>query len=60
MNVWTIACACVIGLVSEGVIAVWTLGTGEVKEGGRKGEKIQMDIPMERLGKQGGREKKEL
>ena len=30
-------------MVSEALMAVWTLRAGEVKEGPRKGEKIKME-----------------
>ena len=46
INVWGIACASVIGMVTEGVIAVWTLRAGEVKEGSRKGEKVVLEKPV--------------
>jgi hypothetical protein len=55
VNVWGIACASMIHMVSEMVMAIWTLRAGEVKEGPRKGEKIT----MEAVGGGGG-EKKEL
>lgn len=45
INIWAIACASVIGMVSEGLIALWTLRTGTVVEGPRKGGKVQME-PM--------------
>lgn len=57
VNVWGIACGAVIGMVIEGVVALWTLRTGTVVEGPRKGEKIKMDaVPTMGTGK----EKKEL
>ena len=60
VNVWAFACASVIAMVSEALMAVWTLRAGEVKEGPRKGEKIK----MEAVGKDGDgggmSEKKEL
>ena len=59
VNVWGIACASMIHMVNEAVMATWTLRDGEVKEGPRKGEKIK----MEALGVDGGGrvdEKKEL
>jgi hypothetical protein len=30
-------------MVSEAIMAIWTLRAGEVKEGPRKGEKIKME-----------------
>ena len=59
INVWGIACASVIGMISEGSIALWTLRAGEVVEGPRKGEKIAMERPVVGVGGGGG-EKKEL
>ena len=59
VNVWALACAAVIGLGQELVMAVWTLRSGEVKEGARKGEKIRLEVPMVDSGG-GGTEKKEL
>lgn len=43
VNVWGIACGAVIGMAIEGIVALWTLRTGTVVEGPRKGEKIKMD-----------------
>ncbi|KAK5114964.1 hypothetical protein LTR85_010002 [Meristemomyces frigidus] len=54
INVWTMACASVIALVSEGFRAVWALKEGRVVEGANRGEKIR----MEEMG--AGAEKKEL
>lgn len=45
VNLWFIACASVISMVSEAVVALWTLRSGEVKVGQNKGEKVKMD-PM--------------
>lgn len=45
-------------MVSEGVIGAWTIQTGLVKEGPRKGEKIEVVVPVAAGG--GGGEKKEL
>ena len=61
INVWGIACASVIKLVQEGVVAVWTLRSGEVKIGVREGEKLRME-PMvsAEADNGGGREKKDL
>ena len=61
INVWGIACASVIGMVTQGAVGVWTLRSGEVKVGPTAGEKIR----LEKLGGMdggggGGREKKEL
>lgn len=58
VNLWFIACASVISMASEGVVALWTLRSGEVKVGGNKGEKVK----MEPVGAGGGGtgEKKEL
>ena len=59
INVWSMACAAVIGLVSEGLLGVWTLGKGEVVVGEGKGEKVKMEgMGMAVGGRQG--EKKEL
>ena len=53
VNVWTLACASVIGLASEAVTAVWTLKTGEVKWSQRSGTKPRMQgIAMESRGGQ--------
>ncbi|EMC97226.1 hypothetical protein BAUCODRAFT_121727 [Baudoinia panamericana UAMH 10762] len=54
INVWAIACASIIGMVSEGVRASLTLRQGKVIEGSNKGAKIRMD-PIS-----GAKEKKEL
>ncbi|KAK5171274.1 GET complex subunit get1 [Saxophila tyrrhenica] len=43
INVWAIACASVIKMIVEGVMALWTLRTGVVKEGPRRGERVQME-----------------
>ncbi len=43
INVWAIACASVIKMVVEGSMAVWTLRSGVVKDGPRKGEAIKME-----------------
>ncbi|KAK3670503.1 GET complex subunit get1 [Recurvomyces mirabilis] len=43
INLWSMACASVIALVSEGVRAAWTLREGRVVEGSNKGEKIRME-----------------
>jgi hypothetical protein len=60
INVWAIACGSVIGMVIEGLMALWTLRTGVVQEGARKGEKVKME-PMPGVGSTSGdREKKEL
>ena len=56
VNVWTIACASVIGMMSEGVRAGWALRDGKVVEGSNKGEKIK----MQGMGAGGGGGKKEL
>ena len=54
INVWSLACASVIGMVIEGVMALWTLRIGVVQEGPKKGQAIKMDaIP-------GAGQKKEL
>lgn len=55
VNIWGIACATAVGLVAEGVVGVWSLRSGRVESGPRKGEKIS----MEAVGG-GGVEKKEL
>lgn len=55
INVWAMACAAMVGLVSEAVVGVWTLRSGEVKVGERRGERVRME-PMAA----GGGEKKEL
>ena len=64
INVWGIACAGVIKLVSEGVVALWTLRSGVVKEGDRVGEAVKMEVLEKKGGgvKGGsrGRDKKEL
>lgn len=41
---WWIACTSVIKMASEGTIALWTLNSGEVKVGEKKGEKVKMDF----------------
>ena len=46
-------------MVNEAVMAMWTLRAGEVQEGPRKGEKIQMEA-VGGGGGGGGGEKKEL
>jgi hypothetical protein len=48
-----------IHMVSEAIMATWTLRAGEVKEGPRKGEKITMEA-VGGGGGGGGGEKKEL
>lgn len=45
-------------MASEGVVALWTLQSGEVKVGEKKGEKVQMDFKAGGAGLEG--EKKEL
>ena len=55
INIWSIACAGVIALVSEGVRAGWTLNEARVVEGG---EKIGMQPMLAGAG--GGKSKKEL
>ncbi|KAL1586760.1 Protein GET1 [Cladosporium halotolerans] len=57
VNMWWIACASVIKMASEGLVALWTLKTGEVKVGEKKGEKVKMDFGAG-MGQAG--EKKEL
>ena len=42
VNVWAIACGSVISMVSEGILALWTLQHGKVQEGANKGKKIKM------------------
>lgn len=42
VNVWAIACGSVIGMISEGIIALWTLSHGSVKTG----HKVKMEKPM--------------
>ncbi|KAK4496213.1 hypothetical protein PRZ48_012193 [Zasmidium cellare] len=46
VNVWAIACGSVIGMISEGIIALWTLSHGSVKTGPNKGEKLKMEKPI--------------
>ncbi|GAB7334970.1 hypothetical protein MBLNU13_g06841t2 [Cladosporium sp. NU13] len=46
VNMWWIACASVIKMASEGLVALWTLNSGEVKVGEKKGEKVKMDFSM--------------
>lgn len=41
---WWIACTSVIKMASDGIIALWTLGSGEVKVGEKKGEPTKMDF----------------
>ena len=60
VNIWAIACASVVGLVTEAIVGVWTLKAGEVKEGPRKGEKIKMEGMGSGAGGGGVGEKKEL
>jgi hypothetical protein len=59
VNVWGFACASVIAVVSEAIMAIWTLRAGELKEGPRKGEKIKMEAVGVSSGGGAG-EKKEL
>ena len=56
INIWAMACASMIALVSEAIVGVWTLRSGQVQVGARKGEKIRME-PMAAAGRG---EKKEL
>ncbi|KAF2721429.1 protein GET1 [Polychaeton citri CBS 116435] len=42
INVWNMACTSLIAMLSEAIVAVWTLESGKVKEGRNKGEKVQM------------------
>lgn len=42
IQVWGVACASVIAMASEGIIALYTLREGKVVEGPNKGEKIAM------------------
>jgi len=44
INVWAIACASVIAMVSEGVKAAWTLKERRVMEGGNRGIKLKQGI----------------
>lgn len=44
VNVWAIACGSVIGMISEGIIALWTLSHGSVKT---PGQKVKMERPVE-------------
>ncbi|KAM0715484.1 hypothetical protein Q7P37_008982 [Cladosporium fusiforme] len=44
VNMWWIACASVIKMASEGLLALWALQSGEVKVGQQKGEKVKMDF----------------
>ena len=60
INVWALCCAGVIGLVFEGVTAVWSLRSGVAKEGERKGEAIKMEGLSSKSAKTSSREKKEL
>lgn len=60
VNVWAIACAAVVAMASEALVGVWTLRTGVVQKGPRKGEKIMLERPMEMGSAGGGMEKKEL
>lgn len=55
VNVWSAACACVIGLVGEAVGGVWTLrkGTVKVSVDGKKAKVVELDS-------MGSGEKKEL
>jgi hypothetical protein len=46
VNMWWIACASVIKMASEGLVALWTLKSGEVKVGEKKGEKVKMDFSL--------------
>lgn len=50
VNVWAIACGSVIAMVSEFLVAAWTLRQGKVLEGSNKGEKVKME-PMKVGGK---------
>jgi len=58
VNLWFIACASVISMASEAVVALWTLRQGKVVVGENKGEEVRME-PMAAGGGRGG-EKKEL
>lgn len=63
INVWFIACASIISMASEGVLALWTLRDGKVHTGPNKGEKIKrepMKVEVPGSGGGGEREKKEL
>ncbi|RMZ03378.1 hypothetical protein D0862_05663 [Hortaea werneckii] len=51
VNIWAIACACVIGLVSEAIRATFTLRQGKVVEGSNKGEPLKMDARRGSSGK---------
>ena len=44
VNVWAIACGSVIAMLSEGIVALWTLRSGTVKTGANKGEKVKMGM----------------
>lgn len=46
-------------MVSEGVVALWTLESGEVKVGENRGEKVRVE-PVRTGAGRGGGEKKEL
>jgi len=54
INVWGRACAGAISLVSEGCFALWSLRSGVVKTGPRKGEVIKMEALGAGIGKGGG------
>ncbi|TKA83497.1 hypothetical protein B0A55_00546 [Friedmanniomyces simplex] len=43
INIWSMACASVIAMVSEGARAGLTLREGRVREGANKGEKLKME-----------------
>ncbi|OQN99110.1 hypothetical protein B0A48_14971 [Cryoendolithus antarcticus] len=51
VQLWWIACTSVIAMVSEAVVALWTLETGKVVMGENKGEPVKM-------GSSGSRERK--
>ncbi|KAI6884882.1 hypothetical protein KC363_g6181 [Hortaea werneckii] len=51
VNIWAIACACVIGLVSEAIRASFTLRQGKVVEGSNRGEPLKMDAKSASAGK---------
>ena len=44
INVWAMACASVIAMVSEGLRAGWALREGKVVEGPGKGEKLKKEL----------------
>lgn len=43
INVWAMACAAVIAMMSEAVRGIWALRVGKVPEGEDKGQRLKME-----------------